>query len=132
MSDLKYGLMDLVTHLNTEKIIEVDRNIFDDKTIYESVKMLKEIFKNRYPETKLKPMMKSIHYANGFEDGSLKQTAYILDEIEQYLTINKFLNHDRVVQFFNNKITTKDFLITPENLVETSIESLLLAKNSDL
>lgn len=31
----------------------------DDKTIYESVKLLKEIFKNKYPKTKLKPMMKN-------------------------------------------------------------------------
>lgn len=31
----------------------------NDKTIYESVKLLKEIFKNKYPKTKLKPMMKN-------------------------------------------------------------------------
>lgn len=59
MDSLKQLLMDLVTHFNTEKIIEVDINTFDDKTIYESVKLLKEIFKNKYPKTKLKPMMKN-------------------------------------------------------------------------
>lgn len=75
--------------------------------------------------------MKSIHYANNFKDEQLKQSAYILDEIEQYLTINKFLNHDREVKFFNNKITTKDFVITSENLVETYIESLMLAKKEE-
>lgn len=97
----------------------------DDKTIYESVKLLKEIFKNKYPKTKLKPMMKSIHYANGFKDGDLKQSAYVLDEIQQYLTIHKFLNHDDCVEFFNKKITEKSFVITPESLFKTHLESLL-------
>ena len=129
MDSLKQCLMDLVTHFNTEKIIEVDINIFDDKTIYESTKLLKEIFKNKYPKTKLKPMMKSIHYANGFKDEDLKQSAYVLDEIQQYLTIHKFLNHNDCVEFFNKKITEKSFVITPESLFKTHLESLLLSVN---
>lgn len=129
MDNLKQFLKDLVSHLNTEKIIEVDIYTFDDKTIYESVKFLKEIFKIKYPKTKLKPMMKSIHYANGFKDEDLKQSAYVLDEIQQYLTINKFLNHDDCVEFFNKKITEKSFVITPESLFKTYLESLLLSVN---
>ncbi len=126
MDSLKQCLMDLVMNFNTKKIIEVDINIFDDKTIYESVKLLKEIFKNKYPKTKLKPMMKSIHYANGFKDEDLKQSAYVLDEIQQYLTIHNFLNHDDCVEFFNKKITEKSFVITPESLFRADLESLLL------
>lgn len=48
-----------------------------------------------------------------FEEGKLKQSAYLLDDIEQYLAINKFLNHNSGVDFFNKKITTKGFVITP-------------------
>lgn len=129
MDSLKQLLMDLVTHFNTEKIIEVDINTFNDKTIYESVKLFKEIFKIKYPKTKLKPMMKSIHYANGFKDEDLKQSAYVLDEIQQYLTINKFLNHNDCVEFFNKKITEKSFVITSESLFKTHLESLLLSVN---
>lgn len=131
MDSLKHRLMDLVTHFNTEKIIEVDTNTFDDKTIYESVKLLKKIFKNKYHKTKLKPMMKSIHYANGFKDEDLKQSSYLLDEIQQYLTINKFLNHNCCVEFFNKKITEKRFVITPESLFKTHLESLLLSVNDN-
>lgn len=129
MSDLKMKLIDLVKHFNTEKIIEVNTNTVDDKTIYESVKLLKKMFKNKYPKTKLKPMMKSIHYANGFKDVDLKQSAYLLDEIQQYLSIHKFLNHDYCVEFFNKKITEKSFVITPESLFKTHLESLLLSVN---
>ena len=69
--------------------------------------------------------MKSIHYANGFNEESLKQSAFLLDEIEQYLCFNKFLNHDRSVKYFNEKITSEGFIISPENLLEVMIESLL-------
>lgn len=69
--------------------------------------------------------MKSIHYANGFEDLSLKQSAFLLDEIEQYLSVNKFLDHDKSVEYFNNSITVDGFEIKPENLVLVMIQSLL-------
>ena len=70
--------------------------------------------------------MKSVHYANGFKDEDLKQSAYVLDEIQQYLTIHNFLNHDDCVEFFNKKITEKSFVITPESLFRADLESLLL------
>lgn len=57
--------------------------------------------------------MKSIHYANGFSDLSLKESAFLLDEVDQYLSINKFLNHDKSVKYFNSKITADGFEINP-------------------
>ena len=74
--------------------------------------------------------MKSIHYANSFDDESLKQSAFLLDEIEQYLCFNKFLNHDKSVEYFNEKITADGFVINPENLLEVMLESLLASKKS--
>ena len=41
------------------------------------------------------------------------------------------MNHDSCVEFFDRKINTNDFVITHENLVATSIESLMLAKKED-
>ena len=58
--------------------------------------------------------MQPVHFANGFQDERLKRVAFILtDEIEQYLTLNKFLDHDTSVEFFNNKITSAGFVINP-------------------
>ena len=132
MEKLKSSILNLINHFTDESLIEnLDISELENKTFYEIVLWLKDVIKEQYPKTKLKPMMKSIHYANSFKDEKLKQTSYILDEIEQYLTINKFLNHDSCVEFFNRKITTNDFIITHENLVATSIESLILAKKED-
>ena len=74
-------------------------------------------------------MMKSVHFANGFKDERLKRVAFILtDEIEKYLTLNIFLDHDASVEFFNNKITSADFVINAASLVEAAFESLCICK----
>ena len=54
--------------------VEVDD--LDSQTFNDLVILLRDILKEKYPKTKLKRTMKSIHYANGFEDLSLKQSAF--------------------------------------------------------
>lgn len=50
----------------------------------------------------------------------------MLDDIEQYFSANKFMNHDASVRYFNEIITTKGFEINPKNLVLTMMDSLLI------
>ena len=121
---LKQRLIELIEHLYNENIIETNVD-FDKDSFYDTVVLLRDTLKKEYPKIKIKRIMKSIHYANGFDDESLKQSAFLLDEIEQYLCFNKFLNHDRSVKYFNEKITSEGFIINPENLLEVMIESLL-------
>jgi len=121
---LKQRLIELIEHLYNENIIETNVD-FDKDSFYDTVVLLRDTLKKEYPKIKIKRIMKSIHYANGFDDESLKQSAFLLDEIEQYLCFNKFLNHDRSVKYFNEKITSEGFIISPENLLEVMIESLL-------
>ena len=121
---LKQRLIELIEHLYNENIIETNVD-FDKDSFYDTVVLLRDTLKKEYPKRKIKRIMKSTHYANGFDDESLKQSAFLLDEIEQYLCFNKFLNHDRSVKYFNEKITSEGFIISPENLLEVMIESLL-------
>ena len=72
--------------------------------------------------------MKSVHYANGFSDESLREVAFTLDEAEQYLVRNGFLDHDRGVAYFNERITAPDFTVSAQSLLGVMIESLLLTK----
>ena len=124
--DLKQSLIELIEYLRNENIIgsvrigDLGSQTFDSLVIF-----LRDILKEKYPKTKLKRTMKSIHYANGFEDLHLKQSAFLLDEIEQYLSVNKLLNHDKLVEYFNNSITVDGFEVKPENLVLAMIQSLL-------
>ncbi len=83
MVDLKEKIIELTKHLNSEKIIEL--NEFDNlsnQAFEDIVLLLRKKLQETYPETKLKRIMKSIHYANGFSDEKLKQSAFIFDEIE--------------------------------------------------
>ena len=98
---------------------DIDSQPFEDFVL-----SLRDKLKECYPKTKLKRMMKSIHYANGFEDKSLKESAFLLDEIEQYLSSNRFLDHDQAVKYFNDRITADGFEINPQSLVLIMIESL--------
>ena len=128
--DLKQQMIKLVEHLCNENIITgVSANDLDSQTFEESVILLRDTLKEKYPNTKLKRIMKSVHYANGFSDLDLKQSAFILDEIEQYLCINKFLNHDKSVKYFNKRIVSNEFEINPQNMVLLMIESLLCSKS---
>ena len=104
--DLQEKAFALARHLHDENIIKMDDlDQLKSETYEEIVLLLRQKLQETYPQTKLKRMMKSVHFANGFQDECLKRVAIILtDEIEQYLDINKFLDHDASVEFFNNKI----------------------------
>ena len=129
LMDLKKHMIKLIEHLGNENIITgVSAKDLDSQTFYGLVILLRDMLKEEYPKTKLKRIMKSVHYANGFSDSDLKQSAFILDEIEQYLCINKFLNHDKSVKYFNKRIVSNEFEINPQNMVLLMIESLLCSK----
>jgi len=127
---LKKHMIKLIEHLGNENIITgVSAKDLGSQTFEELVILLRDTLKEEYPKTKLKRIMKSVHYANGFSDLDLKQSAFILDEIEQYLCINKFLNHDKSVKYFNKRIVSNEFEINPQNMVLLMIESLLCSKS---
>lgn len=130
LMDLKQQMIKLIEHLGNENIITgVSAKDLGSQTFEELVILLRDTLKEEYPKTKLKRIMKSVHYANGFSDLDLKQSAFILDEIEQYLCINKFLNHDKSVKYFNKRIVSNEFEINPQNMVLVMIESLLYSKS---
>ena len=130
LMDLKQKMIKLIEHLGNENIITgVSAKDLDSQTFDGLVILLRDTLKEEYPKTKLKRIMKSVHYANGFSDLDLKQSAFILDEIEQYLCINKFLNHDKSVKYFNKRILSNEFEINPQNMVLVMIESLLCSKS---
>ena len=130
LMDLKKHMIKLIEHLGNENIITgVSAKDLGSQTFEELVILLRDTLKEEYPKTKLKRIMKSVHYANGFSDSDLKQSAFILDEIEQYLCINKFLNHDKSVKYFNKRIVSNEFEINPQNMVLLMIESLLCSNS---
>ena len=69
LMDLKKHMIKLIEHLGNENIITgVSANDLVSKTFDELVILLRDTLKEEYPKTKLKRIMKSVHYANGFSD----------------------------------------------------------------
>lgn len=102
MTDLANATFHLLTHLDREKIITLaESESLAAQTFTDLVLLLKQKLQQAYPDTKPKRLLKSVHYANGFPDEALKQNAFLLDDIEQYLTLNGFLDHDKSVAYFN-------------------------------
>ena len=78
LMDLKEQMIKLIEHLGNENII-TGVSAKDSQTFEESVILLRDMLKEEYPKIKLKRIMKSVHYANGFSDLDLKQSVFILD-----------------------------------------------------
>lgn len=120
----------LYAHLCRERILP-SLPVAEDASPAQMATALRQALCSAYPTTRLKRTMKSIHYANAFADTTLRECAFTLDDVGQYLTRNRFLDHDRSVDFFNKAITAEGFIITPTALVETMLESLLLSHKGE-
>ena len=120
----------LCVHLCRARILP-SMPITEDAPPAQMAAVLRQALCDAYPATTLKRTMKSIHYANAFTDTALRECAFILDDVAQYLTRNHYLDHDRSVDFFNEQITADGFVVTPTSLLETMLESLLLSHKGE-
>ena len=74
----------LYAHLCRERILP-SLPVTEDASPAQMATALRQALCSAYPATKLKRTMKSIHYANAFADTALRECAFTLDEVEQYL-----------------------------------------------
>ena len=74
----------LYAHLCRERILP-SMPATEDASPAQMATALRQALCSAYPTTRLKRTMKSIHYANAFADTALKECAFTLDDVEQYL-----------------------------------------------
>lgn len=74
----------LYAHLCRERILP-SMPVTEDASPAQMATVLRQELCKAYPTTRLKHMMKSIHYANAFTDTALKECAFTLDDVGQYL-----------------------------------------------
>lgn len=125
MKKVEQKAIELAKYLFQKEILDKDLSEIFNGDIEDFFMEMKISLKNKFPNTKTKFKMKSIHYANNFQNEKLKNVAFILDDIEEILCFNGFSNHDENVDFFNKTITQNNFEMLPENLLITAIDSLL-------
>lgn len=125
MDNIEQNAIKLAKYLFQKEILDKDLSESFNGDIEDFFTEMKISLKNKFPNTKTKFKMKSIHYANNFQNEKLKNVAFILDDIEEILCFNGFSNHDKNVDFFNKTITQDNFEMSSENFVITAIDSLL-------
>lgn len=125
MKKVEQKAIELAKYLFQKEILDKDLSESFNGDIEDFFTEMKIALKNKFPNTKTKFKMKSIHYANNFQNEKLKNVAFILDDIEEILCFNGFSNHDKNVDFFNKTITQDNFEMSSENFVITAIDSLL-------
>lgn len=125
MKKVEQKAIELAKYLFQKEILDKDLSESFNGDIEDSFMEMKIALKNKFPNTKTKFKMKSIHYANRFQNEKLKNVAFILDDIEEILCFNGFSNHDKNVDFFNKTITQNNFEMSSESFVITAIDSLL-------
>ena len=125
-AELKEKALELADHLNHSGIVSFENfDMLGIQDFENIVLLILQELQSQYPHTKIKQRMKSVHYANGFTDEVLQNCAFMFDDIEEYLTGNKFMNHNASVRYFNKRITTNGFDINPKSLVLVMMDSLL-------
>ncbi|ERK56020.1 hypothetical protein HMPREF1983_01557 [Gemella bergeri ATCC 700627] len=125
MSSLNKKLAHLLEKLEQGGALEKKKvNVLKFKDI-ELAKHIQERFKEQYPEMEIRRLLEKVHYANTYEDKKLKEIAFLVDEISEYMFKLEVANCDFVVGYFNTLIIDPQLEITEKNFVLMEIESLI-------
>ncbi|AME08946.1 MULTISPECIES: hypothetical protein [Gemella] len=125
MSSLNKRLAHLLEKLEQGGALEKKKvNVLKFKDI-ELAKHIQKRFKEQYPEMEIRRLLEKVHYANTYEDKKLKEIAFLVDEISEYMFKLEVANRDFVVGYFNTLIIDPQLEITEKNFVLMEIESLI-------
>ena len=118
MNSLHTSLTQLLEKLEDNKVLPKKRVNTDKFKAEELAKHIRDLFVENHSELKVRRLMESVHYANTFENKVLQQTAFLVDEISEYMFALEIANRDFVVGYFNTLI------IDPDSLIENSFLEL--------
>ena len=125
MNSLHKSLTQLLEKLENSDVLRKENvNIVKFKA-EELAKYIRDLFIENYPELKVRRLMESVHYANTFENKVLQQTAFLVDEISEYMFALEIANRDFVVGYFNTLIIDPKIEATEFNFVLMEVDSLI-------
>ena len=125
MNSLHKSLTQLLEKLENNDVLRKENvNIVKFKA-EELAKYIRDLFVENYPELKVRRLMESVHYANTFENKVLQQTAFLVDEISEYMFALEIANRDFVVGYFTTLIIDPKIEATEFNFVLMEVDSLI-------
>lgn len=125
MNSLHKSLTALLEKLEENGVLQKEKfNTVALKT-EELAKHIRDRFAKEHTDLKIRRLLEKVHYANTYEDKVLKETAFFVDEISEYMFKLEVANRDFVVGYFNTLIINPAIEATEYNFVLMEVESLI-------
>ena len=125
MNSLHKSLTALLEKLEENGILKKEKiNTVALKT-EELAKHIRDRFAKEHADLAIRRLLEKVHYANTYEDKVLKETAFLVDEISEYMFKLEVANRDFVVGYFNTLIINPAIEATEYNFVLMEVESLI-------
>ena len=91
----------------------------------ELAKYIRDRFAKEHADLDICRLLEKVHYANTYENKVLKETAFLVDEISEYMFKLEIANRDFVVGYFNTLIINPAIEATEYNFVLMEVDSLI-------
>lgn len=125
MNTLHKSLIELLGKLEENgTLTKEELNVAELKT-EELAKHIRDRFAKEHADLEIRRLLETVHYANSYEDKVLKETAFLVDEISEYMFKLEIANRDFVVGYFNTLIIDPAVEATEYNFVLMEVESLI-------
>ena len=125
MNSLHKSLTALLEKLEENGVLQKEKvNTVALKT-EELAKYIRDRFVKEHADLEIRRHLEKVHYANTYEDKVLKETAFLVDEISEYMFKLEVANRDFVVGYFNTLIINPAIEATEYNFVLMEVDSLI-------
>ena len=125
MNSLHKSLTALLEKLEENRVLKKEKiNTVALKT-EELAKHIRDRFAKEHADLEIRRLLEKVHYAITYEDKVLKETAFLVDEISEYMFKLEVANRDFVVGYFNTLIINPAIEATEYNFVLMEVESLI-------
>ena len=125
MNSLHTSLAKLLAKLESKQVLTKSSANIGKFKVEELARYIRDLFVEEYPEIEIRRLLEKVHYANTYEDKVLKEIAFLVDEISEYMFKLEVANRDFVVGYFNTLIIDPNIEPTEYNFVLMEVDSLI-------
>ena len=125
MNSLHKSLTELLEKLEENGVLKKEKINTVALKAEELAKHIRDRFAKEHADLEIRRLLEKVHYANTYEDKVLKETAFLVDEISEYMFKLEVANRDFVVGYFNTLIINPAIEATEYNFVLMEVESLI-------
>ena len=125
MNSLHTSLAKLLAKLENKQVLTKSSANIGKFKVEELARYIRDLFVEEDPEIEIRRLLEKVHYANTYEDKVLKEIAFLVDEISEYMFKLEVANRDFVVGYFNTLIIDPKIESTEYNFVLMEVDSLI-------